>query len=323
MKRIRISVFAAALSVLTYALWSLSSGHSHAASTCDGRTCITIGSYNIKLLGGNGSNDRNRDMDAIVERIARLDVVVLQEINTARGRAWDDDLWPQLKSKGFEIAAEGTFGGADPGRQQFILILAKTAQVQIVGDSADELIIPTTSPAFGTNCTYDSLRPPVTALLKAGKFDFRIVGVHLKSKSPVSGADEQCDDRIRRYQASKIYAEVARLRDNGGEQDVIVVGDFNSSFDEWEFSPLSGAGFKSLITGECKLPDQQECSHLVGPNPRFKPSLIDHIAIQDGTAEAVRGSGRIGKFTDLEKYLKTQSDHLPVWAQFHTDRDDD
>ncbi len=49
---------------------------------CDGRPCIAIGSYNIKLFGGGGSNDSNRDLDKVLARIAPLDVIVLQEINT-------------------------------------------------------------------------------------------------------------------------------------------------------------------------------------------------------------------------------------------------
>ena len=151
---------------------------------CDGRPCIAIGSYNIKLFGGGGSNDSNRDIDKVLARIVPLDVVVLQEINTSTA-TWRDFL-ADLQDIGFEVAVEGSFGGSSPSRQQFVVVLIKSDNVEMVAGSAAELPIPTTNPPIWASCVYNSLRPPVTVKLVAGEFDFRLVGLHLKSQTTVS-----------------------------------------------------------------------------------------------------------------------------------------
>ena len=241
---------------------------------------------------------------------------MLEEINK-NGADWagQGGLLAKLKERGYELAIEGSFGGAD--RPQFVVLLYRSKAVSLVSGSTDEVKIPK-SFSEGT-CIYDSLRPPVTARFKAaaGAFEFRIVGVHLKSNLRVTGADKQCDDHIRAFQAKQILAYLAELKKDKNEPQPIVVGDFNAPFTAPEYAGFGAAGYGSMIQGNCSAASIDQCSAYVD-DPL---SLIDHIVVHSSLTQAVQGSGAIAKVKvqDLPEYLKNQSDHVPVWASFRVD----
>jgi endonuclease/exonuclease/phosphatase family metal-dependent hydrolase len=289
------------------------------ADACSPGQCVRIGSYNIKLFAKSGPANTQAEIDQLANRIAstdqaNLDVVVLQEINK-EGDNWKgaDGLLAKLRKLGYELAIEGNFGGDDPARPQFVILLYRTKTISLV--SAGNISLPT---AFdvGGSCEYKSLRPPVTALLKSttGKFSFQIVGVHLKSQNRV-GNKETCDDDIRAFQAEKIVAAIPKLKTEKGEPNVIVVGDFNASFEAPEYKIFKDSGYQTLIEGDCSVAKLEQCSYI---DPEYA-SIIDHIVVHSSLAQAVKGSGTKAKVDDLKKYLETQSDHLPVWASFRTD----
>jgi hypothetical protein len=213
------------------------------------------------------------------------------------------------------------------------MILANPDVVKVVSSSAEELLIPTKNPPVWNSCYHDSLRPPVTVLMRAGEFDFRLVGVHLKSNLRVRNVsdDEEkeikdvCDNDIRQWQAEEIVKHLKTLQAEDGEDDAIIVGDFNAPFSAEEFYPLRHAEFVSLIPEDC-FPDDKDqigCTHLVAPDASHPPSVLDLIVVPRGIEEAV-GDGEIGSAeAPIGDYLTTQSDHLPVWAEFYTDRDVD
>ena len=144
----------------------------------------------------------------------------------------------------------------------------------------------------------------------AGKPSFQIIGVHLKSQNIV-GSSAACDDKIRTFQAAEIAAHANKLK---GSSNVIVVGDFNASFAAPEHDGFRKLGFDTLIKGDCSEKKLSQCTYIV---PKYA-SIIDHIVVHSSFKEAVKGSGTIGKFGDLQTYLDTQSDHVPVWASFRT-----
>lgn len=308
--------------VLTILGFALLAGPAAAQDCGDGK-CIRIGSYNIKLFASpTGSAKTGPEIDELVARIAdqaNLDVLVLEEINK------DGDNWKgangmraKLAARGYAVAMEGSFGGAE--RPQFLILLYRTSSISFVAGSTGELPIDT---KFNDgSCKYDSVRPPVTAQFKASKgtFAFRIIGVHLKSKTPVEGSPPDCDTTIRTHQGKEIAAFIAKLKAEKGETNVITVGDFNANFADPEYTTFRQAGFESLLTSSCSTTNMQGCSYLGTPftTPPFKfpPELIDHIVIPSGLKEAVKGSGTIVTFGNLAKYLDHQSDHVPVWASF-------
>jgi|GEM_PF-1471612 len=318
-----IGPFRLAIALAALTMWtSLAS-----AQDCADGKCIRIGSYNIRLFATpDASANTPNELDQIVGRIAdtnqaNLDVVVLQEINK-NGDNWkgSDGLRAKLVGKGYAVAMEGTFGGDQPTRPQFVILLYRTSKVSLVAGSVGEL--PIAHEFNDGSCKYGSVRPPATAQFKSvdGQFSFRVIGVHLKSKTEVPGSPPDCDMTIRTHQGKEITAYIAKLKAEKGETNVITVGDFNAKFGDPEYTAFRQAGFESLITGNCSTTKLSECSYLGTPfaNPPFKypPELIDHIVIPSGMKEAVKGSGTIVPFGDLKKYLDHQSDHVMVWASF-------
>jgi endonuclease/exonuclease/phosphatase family metal-dependent hydrolase len=297
---------------------ALASAEPASAQACSDGKCIRIGSYNIRLFATPSAWAKTQaQIDKLADRIAKpdqanLDVVVLEEINK-NGENWKgpQGLRRILSDRGYEVAFEGTFGGDSPDRPQYVILLYRRDTIAFVFGSAGEINIPTTFD--DGSCRYPSLRPPATALFKAAKgtFAFRVVGVHLKSKTPVEGSPDGCDTTIRTFQGKQIVDYIAKLKIEKGETNVITVGDLNAKFTDKEYESFEKAGFKSLMTATCSMATKKDCSY-VGS----RAELIDHIVVPSSLAQAVTDSGTVMNVGDLTNYLGTQSDHVPVWASF-------
>jgi endonuclease/exonuclease/phosphatase family metal-dependent hydrolase len=291
------------------------------AQNCSDGKCIRIGSYNIKYFASKGPADTKGEIDELVNRIVSVDqgnfdVLVLQEIRI-KGKNWNGSsgLRKKLDGLGYAVAKEGSFGAtkAKAKEAQHLVLLYKTKTVSLIKDSVDEIKIPTTFNEGG--CFYDSLRPPVTARFTTanGTFAFRVIGVHLKSQL----GEGSCNTAMRKHQSALILKDIAKFKTQNNESNFVVVGDFNSPFDNADFDAFRQAGFESVIKGNCSEQKMDECSYLGNPG-QYPPELIDHIVVPSGMKGALAGSGTI-KIGNLKTYLNSQSDHAPVWASFRID----
>ena len=283
------------------------------AADCSGRPCINIGAMNIKFLGNGGPANSAAEYKEIARLLAstmNLDVIVLEEIDVGSD-GWRD-LEKELDSRGYTTAFESAFGG---DRKQFIVVLYRKSIISLIAPVPRDLPFPTEYREAATTCAYESVRPPVAAAFRAGQFDFRVIGVHMKSNLPV-GQDTNCDDRIRTDQARKI---AAYAKENATvEPDIIILGDFNSSYSLPENAPFRDEGFRSAM--DDLAPGSGNISFINSPR-----SLIDQIIFRRDDDSYVHGSGMIYKLAPAERqfYLSSISDHVPIRASFYTDRDDD
>jgi endonuclease/exonuclease/phosphatase family metal-dependent hydrolase len=308
---------------LTLALGAM--GTPASAADCGGRSCIAIGSYNIKTLGVAKNPTANTpqelaDLAHRIDAIMDLDVVVLEEIDTGSSE-WAV-LKADLEKRGYDVAAEGTDGGK---RRQFVVILHRTATVTATSQYPKNFELPGMTEYGDTQCKPYELRPPLVTGLKAGSFDFTMMGVHLKSNNPPYDDSELfCDDNMRKFQAEKIAEFYASAK--ATDADVIVAGDFNNPFQYPEFSALQKSGFASamddLEAGSGKF-SHFDWNH--SSNSVERTALFDHVAIPGDRNAYVPGSGLIFKVRkkDREYYFESQSDHVPVRALFYTDMDQD
>ncbi len=307
-RRIRSLLFAGAL------LTGLAAGSPASAATCQGRPCIHVGAFNIKLLGTAdapaNSAAEYREIGRLLSSTMDLDLFVLEEIDV-RSPQWAA-LKRELESRGYRIAFESRFGGE---LNQYIVVGFRPASVQLSAPSPRDLDFPTTYARPGTNCRYENVRPPVQAAFRAGSFDFRIIGVHLKSQRPVSGIPD-CDDDIRIDQARRILAHISQAA--GEENDVIILGDFNSRFPAPENDGFRAAGFRTAM--DDLAPGSGDISYVGSPR-----EMIDHIVFRRNDASYVRRSGLAYKLSAADRpfYLRSISDHVPVRASFYTDQDTD
>lgn len=284
------------------------------SASCIDDSCVRIGTYNIKLFGGeNAPANTDPEIGELARRIdktMKLDAVVLTEIDVG-SQSWAK-LQTELKSRGFEVAAQGAFGGSDPGRKQHVVVIYRTTRVAISGNSGEVPIATTYDD--GSGCKYDSVRPPLAVGLKASDFEFTLIGVHLKSEQEVGNGD-QCDDDIRKYQSKEIVSWIDAQPDP--KRNIIVAGDINSAFAEDEFAPFRDAGYTTAISN---LPKWSGKVSYLGSSA-YQPGLIDHVIYKNGAAKFVANSGFALKIRpkDLAAYKETQSDHAPVAADFRTD----
>ena len=189
-------------------------------------------------------------------------------------------------------------------------------------------------------------KPPLEAVvtdLATGE-SFRMISVHLKSKSP-RGAGSPAQARRRGLEnRAKQYAQAVWLRTRLEEhmaagEDVIVLGDFNDGpgFDKLE--RVNGRSSVDLVIGNSARPDTLLASSFAGQgttSDRARPStarfyddrtrvylnaLIDFIMLTPSLAARAQPSWRIWHpfedakcFDDesLREALKDASDHFPV-----------
>ena len=286
-----------------------------AQDACGGAPCIQVGTFNIEHFG---NEQRKPRTDALVDEIAdlisdRLDleVVVMEEIDA--GSADFARLRDRLRGKGYELAS-GRSGG-----QQNVVIAWDTRAVTLLRHGAEGVgELPVRDRIdVGGGCN-DDLRRPLAGHFRAGRFDFVLVGVHMKSQIAPDGQPEECADRIRAEQGREVMAAARRLAARVREDDLVLIGDFNERLGEGSMAPFGEAGFDALTRPANRAAESGHLSYLRG---RFR-SLIDHVMIRPAaTREWVRGSTVIWKEADTRRHVEEISDHAPVWTSFATSRD--
>ena len=290
---------------------------------------VTIGTWNIEWLGTPAMRDSTARTAEQIEALATvaadlldIEVLVLVEINTTSPE------WGALKAA---LAGRGyAFVEAAP-RRQTIVIAYDTDEVVPLVTSAPEADVPTeferADPAGG-QCRTANAKQPVFATLRAGNFDFTVVGVHFKSGlKPRNCSDDTFTSWVRGRQSEELI-RAATLRQAAGtvDQDVIVVGDFNGGFEDGGAQALRAGGFRLLTEPPNRSPSSGALSYRKG---RWE-SALDHIAIRPVTdAEWIPRSTvyfpDVLRFTpaELEIYLTAFSDHALLAAEFRTDLPDD
>ncbi len=183
--------------------------------------------------------------------------------------------------------------------------------------SVRELDIATEFEWPGGECRIGGQRAPLAARLRAGEFDFWLIGLHLKSRSTRGGRlPAWCPDSIRITQTRALARGLEDLENSSGEEDVLVAGDFNAFYDDPTLEPLHALGFESLVAPDVRSPASADHSFVEGPR-----GLIDHVMVRsDRPRETVPRSGVVYVIPAgrLEEYVARISDHAPVWASFLT-----
>lgn len=267
---------------------------------------LRIGTWNLEQFGSRPDPSRTgREHEAIADYIRRLDVAVLavQEIGGEEpladlcrriGRSWRCVL--------------GRSGGHSDGKGRISVgFLFDDDRVELL--LAEELLdLPRAlegQPIFH--------RLPVTACFRArdGGTDFRLVTVHLKA------GRKEADFHKRRLEVATLRDWLLRLCGSPDEdQDVIVLGDFNHSYDA-EARELFERGDLVRYLTSCK-PSDPTIVHFDAP--------IDMIAVHRGCSEVEADTFEVHNedgLTDVQRWRSTYSDHFPVTVALRSGPDDD
>ncbi|MEM6675626.1 MAG: GMP synthase [Planctomycetota bacterium] len=154
--------------------------------------------------------------------------------------------------------------------------------------------------------------------IEVGRFDFKLIAVHLKSgrqKSNQQIRDEQC----------KVIGDFITAQRASSREDILLVGDFNMipGQDISNFHHLGGDDLMDFLSS---WDLQARFSHILEAG---RANLLDGFAIsRTFSTEYVRGSLRLFPMhwtMDMgrERFRERVSDHLPFVATFKIDRSRD
>jgi|GEM_PF-3012316 len=296
-------------SVARIAAWNVASGRSNTGGT-------PIPAERIARLG-----------KVIAEKV-KPDVMVLEEV------------WPADAAK--DIAAESTKDGFPLEAVQ--IPVEGAGVVQLVSmikrpgvEVSDVELIPGSEDLLeGDQPEEKSSRKAVLGKVKVGKFDFYLIGVHLKSKLVVKGV-EQTPLQMRDRQLKNIATRIDTLL-KGPEKDLLMIGDYNMTpkgeepageqDDDQNFHTLNASGQLRFLSSEVK-----GATHMGYYRGEVHRSKLDGYAIAKGTEKEYRkDSFHILDYTALgvqeEQFTDKRradflSDHYPIVAEFNTTEDDD
>ncbi len=168
----------------------------------------------------------------------------------------------------------------------------------------------------GSDLGNNAYRKAITVDMQVGGFDFKLIGVHLKS-----GRDRD-EQEIRDRQCKVIGDYITELKSQSRE-DVLLMGDFNMvpGQDVSNFHHLGGNDVMDFVSS---WDLQDRFSHIL---EKGRANLLDGYAIPRTYAkEYIRGSLRLFPMhwtMDMgrERYREEVSDHLPFVASFRIDRE--
>lgn len=171
----------------------------------------------------------------------------------------------------------------------------------------------------GSDDGNSGLRKALTADVRVGQFDFKLIALHLKSGRGNT-------ERQARSRQALVIRSFIGMATSGPEKDVLILGDYNMIpiQDDQNFTDMNPNGFIRFVSSE-ELVGQ--FSHIgSGGQPG---NLLDGYAIsKDHTGEYIEKSLRIIRADQmmgltLAEFDGQVSDHLPVVARFRISVDDD
>lgn len=168
----------------------------------------------------------------------------------------------------------------------------------------------------GSGGGHPGARQAMVVDMKVGKFDFMLIGVHLKS------GREKINQEIRDRQAQVIGDFITDFSARSTE-DILLMGDFSMIPGE-DVSNFHALGGNDLMNFLSSWDLQARFSHIL---PAGRANLLDGFAIsRQRNKEYIRGSLRLFPMhwtMDMgrSRFRETVSDHLPFVASFRIDKD--
>jgi len=251
---------------------------------------IAVGTFNIQVLG-QSKLDEPKVMEILAKIVRRFDVIAIQEL-----RSKEQDVIPRFVERINEDGSRfdyivGPRLGRTSSKEQYVYLYdarrieVRPGSVYTASDAGDHLH---REPLVATFQVKNSLA--------SDPFTFTLINIHTDPDETDWELDA-LDDVFVRVQNDRIR-----------EDDVIMLGDLN--VDEYEMGELGELpGMMWVISGK--------------PTNTRKTETYDNILFD--RRSTVEFTGRAGVLDIEEEYQLTRdealdvSDHLPVWAAFHAE----
>jgi endonuclease/exonuclease/phosphatase family metal-dependent hydrolase len=153
--------------------------------------------------------------------------------------------------------------------------------------------------------SYEFPRPPMKLHVEAGDLGFDAIGLHLKAGTAPDDAERRAAAMV------TLERYVRRQIDDGGEDELIILGDYNEV--------LTSAGGQAVLAPMLAAPERyrfRSAEVAAAGEASFIPSskVIDHIVTTAGLEAEVGGARAVIPRLDamMSRYESYVSDHLPV-----------
>lgn len=283
-----------------------SGGYSPAAWNPGAGATIRLASFNIQIFG-DAKSDTPHVFDTLAVIASRFDVLAIQEIRTKFGDVMLQRFVRriyELTGRQFDFRIGPRLGNTTSKEQYAFLFDVQKIQIH-----------PT---HVYTITDTDNLlhREPMVAMFKTRgvpsdqAFTFILINTH----TDPDVADDEMDS------LAQVYSVVRR--NSGGEDDVILLGDFNTRV------PAAPANSFGRSSRSLKKSDLHALGSIPGIYPvvRNQPTnvvrtlLHDNILIHRPSTTEFTGQGGVYDIAQQHgltlEQVKQVSDHLPVWAEF-------
>jgi endonuclease/exonuclease/phosphatase family metal-dependent hydrolase len=272
-------------------------------SSTQSRPTVKIASFNILRLGQDGW-DKKKDWDKIVTILSEFDIIVLLEVMKIEKLDWLIKKLEEKENKNWVYTTSVSLGLSSSYREYYGIIW-RDDDVDMLSKGIEGL--------FPDN-TDDLAREPYFASFKAGKFDFTLICMH----SDFGGGAQ----RREAVYMDNIFSYVQQLSDK--EDDILLAGDFNLK--------CSHDAFAELRAIQDVFPIFSDTVKTTIGRIYKRSAAYDNIWIDSTKTTEFTGEFGVYNFDDIFyshitdgfKFARDSiSDHLPIWAKFYTDVDDD
>lgn len=252
-----------------------------------------VGSFNTLHLGWKGKN-----IEQSAQVVSMFDLVALIEVMSEEGVRELKDALEKESGKKWEYVISKRAAGREKYQEYYAFIYQKD-RVKLLKEHGFYL----------EKREDDFQREPYACDFKIGNFDFTFAVVHF------TFGDEKSEREREAVQFGDVYDYFQKI--NGKENDLLLAGDFNL--------PAYDSSFKKLLAHKDGIfyAIDPSIKTTIGKNG-FSSSYDNIFYCYKYTKEYTGNSGAFD-FTNgnFKKVRKEISDHLPVYMEFYTDKDDD
>ncbi len=244
---------------------------------------IRLASFNVMKLG-----ESPKDYNALSKIISKFDIIALEEVINEKGLVY---LIDKLGSSYDYVISEAV--GTRKYKEHYAVVYKKSKVDRIynVGKYEEK--------------DREFIREPSAFYVKSNKLDMLLIPVH-----SIYGKNS----RERAYEASKYIDVYKYFEEKTGQDDIIIMGDFNLSANDKSFDNLRENGFSNILN---PLEDKTTMSKTRLANP------YDNIFIKLGNTKAFTYRYGVYDFTknNYEQVRKYLSDHLLIFIELNNEVD--
>jgi endonuclease/exonuclease/phosphatase family metal-dependent hydrolase len=241
---------------------------------------MVVATWNMKDFGTKSRDDI--ELTQVCQVLKSFDLVVMQEVFGEEVLSRTASIMKDRFGLSYKYLLSAPEGG---NRESYAFFFKE--------DLVEALSMPTIE--------HDSVfkRPPCYLLVKAGGFDFYVIDIHMSTRD---------DSKDQTAEANELAAIYDRLQSQDGEDDLLLLGDFNLAPTDKKLASLRAIPSIGFVDETRKTTLRNSFDDNIWLQGRFTSQYKGEWGILDFSQEYFDGN--------RDAAMRAVSDHLPVWARF-------